>query len=119
MGMSIQLDGQTDMFDCLPLTCQHCGAMCEPNRPYDAHNFPRVHAQSEPGVCKEMDWARRGYRHAIWAVENFANWFELAPPGSERYERQLQSMTEERDRFEARCAAYTARVGSAWLEASG
>ena len=114
--MTLQLDGQLDLFDMLPLVCQHCGEACDLDRSYDVHNFPRVHAEATPGVCEEMAWARRGYRHAIWAVENFDRWFDLAPPRSERYAKQLQSMTEERDRFAARCAAYTARVGSAWLE---
>lgn len=116
--MTLQLEGQLDLFDMLPLICQHCGEVCDVDRPYDAHHFPRVHAEATPGVCEEMAWARRGYRHAIWAVENFDSWYELAPPGSERCEKQLQSMTEQRDRFEARCAAYTARAGSAWLHSA-
>lgn len=116
--MTLQLDGQVGIFDLLPQSCRHCGATVDTEHPYDFHNFARVHADSAPGACEEMAWARRGYRHAIWAVENFGSWFDLAPPGSEIYEKQLQSMTEERDRFEARCAAYTARVGSAWLESA-
>lgn len=111
----VQLEGQVDIFDLLPRSCRHCGATADTGRPYDFHNFSRVHAESAPGVCEEMAWARRGYLHAVWAVENFDQWFELAPPGSERYAKQLQSTTEERDNFTARCAAYTARVGSAWL----
>ena len=114
--MTLQLDGQLDLFDMLPLVCQHCGEVCDLDRSYDVHHFPRVHAEREPGVCEEMAWARHWYRHAVWAVENFGNWFDLAAPGTERYAKQLQSTTAERDNFEARCAAYTARVGSAWLE---
>lgn len=113
---TLQLDGQLDLLDLLPLTCHYCGATVDRDRPYDVHNFPRFHAEAEPGLCKEMAWARRGYRHAIWAVSNFDRWFKLATAGTEQYAKQLQSMTAERDRFEARCAAYTARVGSAWLE---
>ena len=114
--MTLQLEGQLDLFDMLPLICQHCGEACDLDCSYDVHHFPRVHAEVTPGVCEEMAWARRGYRHAIWAVENFDRWYELAEPGSEKYEGQLRSATDERDRFAARCAAYTARVGSAWME---
>ncbi|MFJ7748688.1 hypothetical protein ACIQXM_01880 [Arthrobacter sp. NPDC097144] len=114
--MTLQLEGQLDLFALLPLVCQHCGEVCNLDRPYDVHNFPRFHTEAEAGLCKELAWARRGYRHAIWAVSNFDRWFKLAAPGAEQYAKQLQSMTAERDRFEARCAAYTARVGSAWLE---
>lgn len=114
--MTLQLEGQLDLFDMLPLVCQHCGEVCNLDRPYDVHNFPRIHAEIEPGICKEMVWARRGYRHAIWAVENFDHWFRLAPAGTEQYAKQLQSMTAERDRFGARCATYTAHAGDAWLE---
>lgn len=111
-----QLEGQVDIFELLSRNCPHCGATADVEQPYDFHNFARVHAESAPGVCGEMAWAARGYQHAVWAVENFGNWYTLNEPGTEKYERQLQSMTEERDRFEATCAAYTARVGSAWLE---
>lgn len=114
--MTLQLEGQLDLFALLPLVCQRCGEVCNLDRPYDVRSFSRIHGETTPGVCEEMAWARRGYRHAIWAVENFDRWFKLAAPGTERHAKQLQSMTAERDRFEARCAAYTARVGNAWLE---
>lgn len=114
--MTLQLAGQLDLFDMLPLVCQHCGATADQDRPYDILNFSRTHAEAESGVCEEMAWARRGYRQSMWAVSNFEGWFKLAAPGTERYAKQLQSTTAERDRFEARCAAYTARVGSTWLE---
>lgn len=114
--MSTQLDGQLDLFDLLPLACQYCGEVCDQRRAYEVHNFPRFHTETMPGVCKEMAWAVRGYRHAVWAVENFGSWYELAQPGSEIWERQLLSMTGERDQFEEWCTAYTAQAGTQWLE---
>lgn len=116
--MTLQLDGQLDLLDLLPPTCVCCGAVADPGHPYDVHRFPKQHSEVEAGVCKEMAWARRGYQQAMWAVENFGSWFHLASPGSERYREQLRAMEEERDRFEARCAIYTARVGTDWMRTS-
>ena len=113
--MTAQLDGQLDLLDLLAPACASCGTVGDRDSPYDVRLFPRLHIEVEPGVCKEMVWARTGYWHAVWAVKNFDRWFKLAPAGTEQYVKQLQATTDERDRFEARCAAYTAHAGESWL----
>lgn len=80
--------------------CQQCG--CSAGDAYGMAHFARFHELVEPAVCAEMAWQRRGYLHAVWAVDNFDSWFTLAPAGTARYDRQLALITEERDRFAAR-----------------
>lgn len=112
------LEGQLSALDILPETCPHCMTSVAPEQPYAYRHFSRAHAMVEPGVCKEMAWARRGYLHALWSVANFDSWYTQAMPGSQKHIKAIQWAADELDSFTNRCRNYFARKGTQWMASS-
>lgn len=91
--MSIQ--GQLSLLDLVPRSCAHCGYEVSPDDPYRYRSISRSHAEVGPGVCSEMHRWKRNYLQASWGLKHWDEWFDIAPPGSDRYEVQLQGRRED------------------------
>lgn len=102
----ITIEGQLSVMDLVPRSCPACGHEVTPDRPYDYRRITKMHAEVEPGVCKEMARWKRNYLHAVWAIAHFDEWFDLAEPGTERYSHQLESQRYDVDLCRRRSVEY-------------